>query len=531
MIWLTLLSITLGWLLFKDHFGPVQWNAYNTSYYLLGYQVTMSLLIGLIFSYRKRKQIAQLYAQQQQLNHIQRLNELDYLYSIQHQVLQEKHFFNQAAYFNYVKKSLKEISKQTIKKSLSIQKSVEQLDAFITYYKNRTYSNIAYLRLNVAPIEVNELLAKLAVSLKPLGLEEKVQVCVDTKCESICCDSEQIIQLFVSKLNDLQKESTDFPLILSLQETTLCYPLHLVTNRHYKKIAPAIGFILSTTQDYVSVKPVYTVHTTISEISIPNSITELTGYKNQRVIDAHYGYSEIITTERSNQLVYIIPVDLQAIRPKVTDELPVWEGPWETEASLAIEKAFLSQLQENTNLDLNIVQNVIDQIKQIHRGQFRKSGDLFYTHPLMVATILLKMTNDPDAIVAALLHDTIEDTLLCLDQIAYQYGKEVAYIVDKVTNMDCIAWRKIKLTATENKQKIADYKDIRVIMVKLADRLHNLQTIGFHSFEKQKRVAEETLAFYIPLGKMLKLDAVNHIVDQMKKICQAIVNRVNKSTN
>ncbi|WP_419241237.1 HD domain-containing protein [Cardinium endosymbiont of Nabis limbatus] len=71
----------------------------------------------------------------------------------------------------------------------------------------------------------------------------------------------------------------------------------------------------------------------------------------------------------------------------------------------------------------------------------------------MVATILLKMTSDPDAIVAALLHDTVEDTPLCLDEVAYQYGKEVAHIVDKVTNMDCMAWKKIKLTERENKQK------------------------------------------------------------------------------
>lgn len=150
---------------------------------------------------------------------------------------------------------------------------------------------------------------------------------------------------------------------------------------------------------------------------------------------------------------------------------------------------------------------------------------MFYTHPLAVATILLKMTNNPDAIVAALLHDTIEDTPLGLDQIAYQYGKEVAYIVDKVTNMDCISSKKIKLTETENTQKIADYKDIRVIMAKLADRLHNLQTIGLHSFDK--KIAQETLDFYIPFGEMLKLNSVNQVVHEMKTICQNIINNVN----
>jgi len=174
---------------------------------------------------------------------------------------------------------------------------------------------------------------------------------------------------------------------------------------------------------------------------------------------------------------------------------------------------------------VTIVQKAIHQIKQIHRGQFRKSGELFYTHPLVVATILLKMTSDPDAIIAALLHDTIEDTPLCLYQIAYQYGKEVAYIVDKVTNIDCITSKKIKLTETENKQKISDYKDIRVVMVKLSDRLHNLQTIGFHLFDKQKKIAQETLDFYIPLGKILNIPSVNEIVHEMHTICRSIIDK------
>ena len=527
MIGLTLLSIALGWWLFMDHFGPIQWNMYTTSYYLVGYQCTLSLLIGLIFAYRKRKQIDKLYAQQQQLNHIHRLNELDYLYSIQHQVVQGKHLFSSEAYFSDVKKHLKGMPKQTIHAHLSSQKSLEQLNAFITYYRNQIYSNIAYLRLNVASIDVNELLAKLATSLKPLELEENVQVYIRTKCKSICCDSAQIIQLLVSKLNDLQKTSQSCPLSLSLQETTLCYPLHALSNQNYKKIVPAISFILSTTQNDVTIQAAYTVDPPNFGVNIPKNITELTEYKHQRIIDAHYGYSEIIMTKWTSQIIYIIPIDLQTVRPKVTDAPPLSEGPLETEASLAIEKFFLSQLQEKTKLDIHIVKNAIQQIKQIHKGQFRKSGELFYIHPIMVSTILLKMTNDPDAIVAALLHDTIEDTPLCLDQIAYQYGQEVAYIVNKVTNMDCIAWKKIKLTETENKQKIADYKDIRVIMVKLADRLHNLQTIGFHSFEKQKKIAKETLAFYIPLGKMLKLGAVNQIVDEMKEICQTVINKVN----
>ncbi|WP_223245673.1 sodium:solute symporter family protein [Cardinium endosymbiont of Bemisia tabaci] len=527
MIWLMPLSIIVGWLIFKGHFGTMQWNIYNNSYYLVGYQFTMSLLVAFNFSYRKRKKIVKLYAQQQQINHTCRLNELDYLHNIQHQLLQEKYFFSPIDYFNCVKNVINNISRQSIQENPYIQKSIEQLDSFTSYYKNQVYSNIDYLRLSVSSIEINQLFTKLAASLKPLGLEEKIQVYIRTKYESIYCDSEQIIQLLLNKLNDLQKESKGFLLTLSLQETTLCYPLHVVTNRNYKKIVPAIGFILSTTQNLVKIKPTYTVDRNILEISIPKDITQLIEYKNQRIIHAHYGYCTTITTESDIQVVYIIPIDLQSIRPKIIDTLSLLEGPLETESSLVLEKYFLSQLEEKTNLDVTFVQNTIQQIKKIHKGQFRKSGELFYTHPLVVATILLKMTNDPDAIIAALLHDTIEDTPFCLYQIAYQYGKEVAYIVDKVTNMDCISSKKIKLTEKENKDKISDYKDIRVVMVKLADRLHNLQTIEFQSFDKQKKIAQETLDFYIPLGEILKIRVVNQVVDEMKTICNNIINQVN----
>ncbi|MBX9890443.1 MAG: HD domain-containing protein [Amoebophilaceae bacterium] len=135
-------------------------------------------------------------------------------------------------------------------------------------------------------------------------------------------------------------------------------------------------------------------------------------------------------------------------------------------------------------LDLAIVREAIDMIKQLHQGQFRKSGEPFYTHPVTVVTILLTMTQDPDAVLAALLHDVVEDTPISLEQLAYQYGQKVAYLVQQVTNVDPTG-KKTKLTEGETHEQLAASSDKYALMIKLADRLHNMQTVGVHKLDKQ----------------------------------------------
>jgi len=137
---------------------------------------------------------------------------------------------------------------------------------------------------------------------------------------------------------------------------------------------------------------------------------------------------------------------------------------------------------------------------------------------LHVARLLLQMSSDQDALVAALLHDTIEDTPFSIEQVTYQYGRAVACIVQKVTNLTSFV-KKTQCTPAYVKEQLASYHDPRVVMVKLADRLHNLQTLQYHSPAKQQQIREETLHFYIPLGKSLKLPLVDQFVLQLEKMC------------
>ncbi|MDE3206390.1 MAG: bifunctional (p)ppGpp synthetase/guanosine-3',5'-bis(diphosphate) 3'-pyrophosphohydrolase [Acidobacteriota bacterium] len=139
---------------------------------------------------------------------------------------------------------------------------------------------------------------------------------------------------------------------------------------------------------------------------------------------------------------------------------------------------------------------------QAHQGQLRNSGEAYISHPLAVATILAGLGLDDVTIISALLHDAVEDTALGLDEIESEFGADVAAIVDGVTKLDRVRFdsRQAQQAATMRKMLVAMAKDPRVLLIKLADRLHNMQTIAAMPEWKQKRSAQETLDIYAPLA-------------------------------
>jgi len=155
--------------------------------------------------------------------------------------------------------------------------------------------------------------------------------------------------------------------------------------------------------------------------------------------------------------------------------------------------------------DTNLIEKAYVYSAKVHKGQVRLSGEPYLSHPLEVAGILASMKMDEVTIASGLLHDTVEDTLAELKDIEYLFGKEVATIVDGVTKISKIHFLSKEEQQAENIRKmiLAMATDIRVILVKLADRLHNMQTLGFQPPEKQEAIAGETLDIYAPLaGRM-----------------------------
>ena len=160
------------------------------------------------------------------------------------------------------------------------------------------------------------------------------------------------------------------------------------------------------------------------------------------------------------------------------------------------------------NADLGLLQRAYDVAEELHREQRRKSGDPYITHPLAVATILAELGMDTVTLVAALLHDTVEDTGYSLERLAEDFGDKVSQLVDGVTKLDKVKLGTAAEAETIRKMVIAMARDPRVLVIKLADRLHNMRTMRFLPPEKQARKAKETLEVLAPLAHRLGMATV-----------------------
>ncbi len=159
-------------------------------------------------------------------------------------------------------------------------------------------------------------------------------------------------------------------------------------------------------------------------------------------------------------------------------------------------------------VDAKLLQRGYDLAEERHRGQLRKSGDPYITHPLAVATILAELGMDTTTLVAALLHDTVEDTGLTTDELATEFGAEVAHLVEGVTKLDKVKFGEAAEAETIRKMIVAMARDPRVLVIKLADRLHNMRTLRFLPPAKQERKDRETLEVLAPLAHRLGMNTV-----------------------
>jgi GTP pyrophosphokinase len=181
--------------------------------------------------------------------------------------------------------------------------------------------------------------------------------------------------------------------------------------------------------------------------------------------------------------------------------------PWRRYHSVLVEVAPLVTLyrERHRRSDTTLIEHAFELARDAHREQVRRSGEAYITHPLEVALILADLGLDEVTIAAALLHDAVEDTTITSDDIARELGPEVATIVDGVTKLDRVQFdsKEAQQAASLRKMLVAMAKDIRVLLIKLADRLHNMRTIASLPEFKQQRIAQETLDVYAPLAHRL----------------------------
>jgi len=163
------------------------------------------------------------------------------------------------------------------------------------------------------------------------------------------------------------------------------------------------------------------------------------------------------------------------------------------------------------------VREAFEYAETAHKGQKRKSGEAFITHPVAVADILADLHLDGATIAAAVLHDVVEDTPSSMAEVRLKFGDEVAEIVDGVTKLDQVQFKSRKEAQAESfrKMMLAMVRDIRVIMVKLADRTHNMRTLGSMPPEKRRSVARETLDIYAPIANRLGINSIKLELEEL----------------
>jgi GTP pyrophosphokinase len=166
---------------------------------------------------------------------------------------------------------------------------------------------------------------------------------------------------------------------------------------------------------------------------------------------------------------------------------------------------------------LTNINRAYDTAREAHRHQTRTTGEAYISHPLAVARVVAEIGLDEASIVAALLHDAVEDTELTLDDITQAFGGEVASIVDGVTKLDRLQFdsREAQQAATMRKMLVAMARDLRVLIIKLSDRLHNMRTLASSPTEKQQRVAQETLDIYAPLAHRLGMQEIKQQLEDL----------------
>ncbi len=173
--------------------------------------------------------------------------------------------------------------------------------------------------------------------------------------------------------------------------------------------------------------------------------------------------------------------------------------------SITIESLISKLESSDKNYQVSKIRSAYEFANEMHIDQKRESGEPYITHPLSVADILVNLGMDTDTVCAALLHDVVEDTEATLDDLKKRFGEDVANLVDGVTKLDQVALYSKEEQQAENIRKIflSMAKDIRVIIIKLSDRLHNMRTLGFRSEEKRRIVSLETMNIFVPLANRL----------------------------
>ncbi|OJW71510.1 MAG: hypothetical protein BGO68_04060 [Candidatus Amoebophilus sp. 36-38] len=536
-----ILGVALGLIFYKLVAGslivPVSFDAK----YLMVYEGLFGILIGLIFARRKQQRFDRLTTDNQTLIDTNQETKEALLEAFKEKVrlLQtlERAGIQDLAHAVNLVKELRSQEQQGFKETKAIHTTIQKLQDTLTpmavtleRIENRATD---YLRLDIKPIGIDILLEEVQTKVHNLDLRFKN----NSQQQAIICDPKRIEKMLVNSINTFVTEAEESqPIYISLHDTQLTYPLPSVSkNKTYTKQVAAIAFTISKEASLPAIKTSYEAQMNGSSLPMPETSQELLLVTNQRIIKAHYGYTNVDIKNKKKKSfdthLYILPIQLDEVRPRDMDDPYMELGAELIRANDAYpgaseqEEAFLASIKQKSKANIEAIKTALEMIKWYHGPKNRRSGEPFYLHPVAVAQIVLDYSQDEAAILGALLHDTVEDTPMLLENIETMFGPEVVRIVDGVTHFESTkdSFYKIKLSAHENILMLLETEEKRALYVKIADRMHNMRTIdGHRSYAKKKQIAEETLQFFVPLAKELGLnEAANELKERSMKVLNA----------
>ena len=386
-----------------------------------------------------------------------------------------------------------------------------------------------HLKLNkqsVKKIAIEPAILKVHSTIKKLGEPMHLLLRNQTNIQQLIADPELFEYFLLLNIWEMSKnpQATDHMIYLTIANTTLQYDDNsIILSDNQKLTLPALAFWFSTDATIKYTLPTYAIKNILTSTHIPLTENKLYQEESSQIVTSHGGYVKIIETQYDLTCLYVWPVaGKKVMRFKTYDPMQLNSMIRETPESIAQEQELITLITNQTIIPKENVEKTISFIKNAHGLVSRKSGVPYYTHPMEVAKILLEVTHDPAAILTGLLHDIVEDTPITIMQIEVMYGSEIAHMVSMLThyNTKGYPW---KLDEQKNKSMLDQCNDVRIVYIKLADRLHNIRTLSAHKVIKQKQIARETIEFYIPWGE--KNNAPAQWLSEMQVICEKVLKK------
>ena len=376
----------------------------------------------------------------------------------------------------------------------------------LAYMQQTIQHALSFTPIYVQPVQLDVFLDRLRLYLKTYNIDPSDDILLEKKCkdQTLVLDPTLLKNVLGQSLLHMHKIKPNHKTLFTIQNTTIA--------SEQNQTIPAIAFTITYEKD-----PIYD-----DEPTRYNPAFDYLAANNQQIIHAHYGTCQ----QEADYLHYVVPKDVKKIRPNIN---LLFDEDLENMTKLdgKVEQDFLA-LTKRHKLPQTNIKRALHLCKHYHRHQKRKTGEPFYTHPISVATILLeemstaRYTNKAleSLLIAALLHDTVEDTALSFYHIETLFDEDIANIVQEVTHLYSKAGRKIRMNKKHNLAELLLQANELPMLLKLADRLHNMRTIAIQPAEKQKMIAQETLNFFIPVAKRLQQD---QIAKELWERCQKIL--------